>query len=450
MMGKINQSSSKQVVTNAEPHPWGRAGLWLLFLAPFFFISYGLSNWLASENPNVNYVVFAWEQHIPFIPWTIIPYWIIDVLYGISLFICITRKELNRHALRLLTAQIVAVVCFILFPLGFMFERPETVGIPGWLFTSLSNFDQPYNQAPSLHITLLVILWVLFAHHLPRVFVWPFHILCVLIGVSVLTTYQHHFIDIPTGALLGFLCVWLWPLEGNTVFDTGAWAQQPRRWKIAGYYLLVVVVLTILAFGYGGFALWLLWPAVSLLLVALNYVYFGSEGFQKNDNGRMSTASKWLYSPYLLCAYINSRLWTRNESKAVPMYDGISLGRLPSRQDIVTADYDAIVDMTAEFTKTHHGIDWHAIPSLDLLVPSEEDLIKAARVIAEWEQKGHVLVACALGYSRSALAIIAWLLLTRRSESVDEAIAWVRQQRPGIVINDDARATLDNLAQDFR
>ena len=60
---------------------------------------------------------------------------------------------------RLLTAQVVAVVCFILFPLRFTFRQPATDGIPGFLFDALTSFDKPFNQAPSLHIALLVILW---------------------------------------------------------------------------------------------------------------------------------------------------------------------------------------------------------------------------------------------------------------------------------------------------
>ena len=72
------------------------------------------------------------------------------------------------HARRLLTAQIVAVVCFILFPLKFTFQQPETHGLAGFLFAALTSFDKPFNQAPSLHIALLVILWRLYARHLPR------------------------------------------------------------------------------------------------------------------------------------------------------------------------------------------------------------------------------------------------------------------------------------------
>ena len=424
--------------------------MWLLFLGPFFFVSYGFSNWLASQSSNVGAIVFEWEQYIPFIAWTIIPYWVIDALYGISLFICTSRKELNRHAMRLLTAQIVAVICFIIFPLSFTFERPETTGLTGWLFASLAKFDQPYNQAPSLHIALLVILWALYVRHLPRQWVLSFHILAALIAISVLTTYQHHFIDVPTGALLGFFCVWLWPLEGKTVFASAQLTNDLRRWRIASYYLLSVVVLGIAAFVIGGIALWLLWPAVSLFLVALNYLYLGSAGFQKRANGEMSIAAKWLYFPYLLGAYLNSRYWTRKEPKSVPICDGVHLGRMPTRHDIKTLGFNAIVDLTAEFNKTYNGIDWHAIPNLDLLVPSKADLLKAVRLIMQLEQKGTILVTCALGYSRSALTIMAWLMLTKRAKTMDEAISFVQAQRPSIVISETARMTLADLVQESR
>ena len=47
-------------------------------------------------------IVFAWERSIPFLDWTIIPYWSINVFYGLSLFVCATRTELDTHARRLL------------------------------------------------------------------------------------------------------------------------------------------------------------------------------------------------------------------------------------------------------------------------------------------------------------------------------------------------------------
>lgn len=65
-----------------EGRPWRRALLWLAFLGPFFFISYGGSNWLASQRTDVGAIVFAWERHIPFVAWTIVPYWLIDRNYS--------------------------------------------------------------------------------------------------------------------------------------------------------------------------------------------------------------------------------------------------------------------------------------------------------------------------------------------------------------------------------
>ena len=81
------------------------------------------------ERLGVTPTLFSWTVWLcaglsPFWPWTIVPYWIIDLLYGLSLFVCASKGELDTHAKRLLTAQLVAVFCFIAFPFSFTFERP--------------------------------------------------------------------------------------------------------------------------------------------------------------------------------------------------------------------------------------------------------------------------------------------------------------------------------------
>lgn len=78
-------------VPAAQGRPWLRAVAWLALLAPLFFLSYGFANWLASQRANVGSIVFEWERHVPFIPWTIVPYWTIDAFYGLSLAVCATR-----------------------------------------------------------------------------------------------------------------------------------------------------------------------------------------------------------------------------------------------------------------------------------------------------------------------------------------------------------------------
>ena len=64
-----------------------RAALWLVLLGPFFYASYGLANWWAGTRAQVPSVVFAWEQHIPFLAWTIFPYWSLNLFYAASLLL---------------------------------------------------------------------------------------------------------------------------------------------------------------------------------------------------------------------------------------------------------------------------------------------------------------------------------------------------------------------------
>ena len=152
----------------AAGRPWRRALAWLLVLGPFFFLSYGFATWVSAQRSAVAYIVFDWEQHVPLLPWTIVPYWLMDVLYGLSLLLCATRRELDTHARRLLVTQLLAVSCFLLFPLRCTFVRGDVGGAFGGLFYLLMSFDQPFNQAPSLHIALLVVLLEPYLRVVPR------------------------------------------------------------------------------------------------------------------------------------------------------------------------------------------------------------------------------------------------------------------------------------------
>ncbi|MDR6715153.1 membrane-associated phospholipid phosphatase [Pseudomonas hunanensis] len=417
-----------------------RGVLWLLLLGPFFFLSYGLSNTHTATRDDVGSLVFAWERQMPLWPWTIIPYWSIDLLYGLSFLLPRNRREMDRHALALLTAQLICVACFLLWPLRFTFERPELSGLFGWLFDVLMGFDKPFNQAPSLHIALLVIIWTMFARHVQGpIGRWLMHAWMGLIGVSVLTTWQHHFIDVPTGALVGFVCVWLWPREGRLPLLAMRPATDPKRWRLGAYYSLGAALCAGLALGFGDAWLWLLWPAVALLIVALNYALLGASGFQKGADGRLSTAASALLAPYLLGAWINSRGWTCKHPQADEVCDGVFLGRIPGRGE--AAGFTAIVDLCAELPCAYRpGKDTPApagyvsVPSLDLVVAELDVLRQAANAIERLRRKGPVLVCCALGFSRSASAVAAWLLVSGRCRRVVEAEALIRLARPGIVL----------------
>ncbi|QCO66891.2 phosphatase PAP2/dual specificity phosphatase family protein [Luteimonas yindakuii] len=427
-----------------DPRPWRRAIAWLALLGPFFYASYGFANAMAARRDGVPSVFFGWEQEIPFVAWTIIPYWTTNAFYVASLFVCRTRNELDTHCLRLLSAQILAVVCFLIWPLAFSFDRPPVDGLPGHMFAALESFDRPYNQAPSLHIALTIILWTLYARHLQGASRWLLHAWFALVCVSVLTTWQHHFIDVPSGLAAGWLCIWLLPGEKHSPLYAVRFSRAHARLRLAMAYLAGSAGCALLAMAQGGTWLWAWWPALSLAMVALNYAFLGPAGFQKRADGRMSLAARWLYAPYFLVAWINSRLWTLRHPGPVEVAGGVWIGRIPSqssRQDFI------VVDVCAELPLPGGARPGDRIvPMLDLVMPSSAQLLAAADAIRTARQHGPVLVCCALGYSRSAVSVAAWLLRDGSATDPDEAIARVRIARRQIVLGTAHRRLLHALS----
>ncbi len=415
------------------PAPWKRSLIWLAFLGPFFFLSYGLANWAAEQRAVTQVLFFDWEPRIPFLPWTILPYWSIDLLYGLSFLLCRDRFEVDRHALRLLSVQLISVAFFLLLPLRFGFGRPATSGLFGALFDALAGFDKPYNQAPSLHIGLLVIIWARFAGASRGLWRAAVHGWAVLIAVSALTTYQHHFIDIPTGALVGLFGLWLWPDAGPCALTPLALTDSAVRRRVAGGYLVAALLLTGLATALGGVFLWLDWGSAALALVALIYAVPGAAGFQK-QHGRHSLAAGLLLAPYVLGAWLSSRWWTRRDPRSVVVSEGVWLGRLPTARDMAAGNFSALCDLTAELPAPRGGWRYFGQPMLDLVPPTPAQLGTAAAQIESLSRGGSLLVCCALGYSRSACAVAAWLLSSGRAQDVDEAIARVRAHRPQVVL----------------
>ncbi len=425
--------------------PWQRGVAWLLFLGPFFFLSYGFANSMAARWQVSDSLVYDWERHIPFLPWTILPYWSIDLFYGLSFLLCRTALQVDRHALRLLTAQLVSVACFLAFPLRFSFSRPDADGLFGALFDALAGFDLPYNQAPSLHISLLVILWVRFAAATRGPLRGLVDAWAALIAVSVLTTYQHHFIDLPSGALVGLLCLWLWPDEGPTPFSAARWTHSPERRRLAAYYLGGALAAASLGALLGGGGLVFLWLGIALALVALSYALLGPAGFQKRD-GRHALGAALLLAPYTLGAWLNSRLWTRNSPTPGLITDGVWLGRLPDSRAMQAVGFRALLDLTAELPAPKGDWAYMQMPWLDLVPPDSARLEEAAAAIEALRQHGPVLVCCALGYSRSASAVAAWLLATGRASSVDGALAILQQARPRVVLGPHHRQALARIS----
>ncbi|GKX54192.1 hypothetical protein SOASR030_03040 [Leminorella grimontii] len=410
---------------------WPKALLWLLFLGPYFFLTYGQVNQFTATRSDVATLVFGWESAIPFWPWTIVPYWSIDLLYGISLFVCTSRRELWIHGCRLALASTVACLGFLLFPLRFSFVRPASDGAFGWLFAQLELFDLPYNQAPSLHIILLWLLWLRFYPHVAPRWRWLLHGWFGLIGVSVLTTWQHHAIDVVTGLFVGMIISYALPMA-----KTWRWrpSRDPFARRLAGYYAIGSAACALFAVFLSGAGWLLLWPAFALLMVALGYCGLGDAVFQKNRQGRASPSARILLAPYWAGAWISFRYFSAKYSVSSDVTQVVALGSYPRGR----VGASAVLDMTSEWPRSRHvaHLPYIACPQMDLLAPSVEELQRAVLALNQLQDRGKVLVHCALGLSRSATVVAAWLVQQGNAESITQAVAQVQRARPGVILRE--------------
>jgi hypothetical protein len=267
------------------------------------------------------------------------------------------------------------------------------------------------------------------------------HLWFALIGVSVLTTWQHHFLDVPTGVAMGWLCVWLWPAQGRSPLAQWQWTRDATRWRLAGLYALGSALCLWLALAFSGWALCLGWPALSLALVALGYAALGAAVFQKQEDGGLSMAATWLLAPYLLAAWLNSRWWTRRAPRPQRVIDGVWLGRMPETD--AWLPMPTVVDVCAELPFRSKVRHYRSVPMLDLATPSPEALHRAADAIAHGRRHGEVLVCCALGYSRSAAAVATWLCRSGHADSADAAIRLLRRDCPWIVLDERHRDAIE-------
>ena len=399
---------------------WKTGFIYLAILAPVFFVLYNWSNdySAALNQKSVGEIVYDWEKNIPFLPWTILPYWSIDLLYGLSLFLPMTKFAQRQHALRLLVATPIAVCFFYFFPITFSTIKPEIHGIWKTLFEILTGFDKPYNQAPSLHIILLVIIWLIYLPHFKKTgrFLWYFW--CFLIGISVLTTFQHHFIDIPTGFLVGIFICYLFPLKEIHVLKR----QNLKSKQLAiGYLGLGFLLITV------GYLLKLLvslifiWLGISLFFIGLGYLSFGAIIYQKNENGLFTFSSKILHLPYRMLIKIIRKLFFDKKGKIQKITPEITIGNYDMSNH---NNCNAIFDLCTEYERKNFETKaYQNYPLIDLATPTLTELqIGVKKLDLLIQKNSSVYVHCALGLSRSSILVMGWLLFSKKVKNLDAAL----------------------------
>lgn len=181
--------------------------IWIGGANVVFFIVYGFCNYYASTLPpeKLYKLYFDWELSLPLIPWMIIPYRSIEILFFSTIFF-LSKEGLERYGKQMMLAMGIAAIIFVVFPGECGFKRPDpaSLGVFGSLFKILYSLDKPHNLYPSLHITYCYLGLRGFIDHAKKLWLKNlFGIWFILICCSVIFTYQHHVLDLVTGLLLG-------------------------------------------------------------------------------------------------------------------------------------------------------------------------------------------------------------------------------------------------------
>ena len=206
---------------------------------------------------------------------------------------------------------------------------------------------------------------------------------------------------------------------------------------------LAGAVLSALPSLFGGAWLWMLWVSVSLSVVAFAYLTGNAAVFQKQANGRLSAAATILLLPYLVGVRLNMAYWLCRKAKTARVRDDVSIGSVSGISD----DHPAVLDVCAEYPCPRYHGAYSTLPLLDMVAPSENDLMQAASLLETLRrQHGKVLTCCALGYGRSAAVVLTWLLVYGSCRDLAQATAELKQARPQMVLPPETATAVEAAA----
>jgi protein-tyrosine phosphatase/membrane-associated phospholipid phosphatase len=418
-----------------------------LALSVLFVAVYGTTAWLTSLRGDVGTWSFDWERHLPLVRWLIVPYMSLDLFFVAAPFLCADRAELRAFRRRMTAAILAAGVVFLMMPLQFAFPRPEPAGWTGPIFGMLHAFDRPYNMFPSLHIAIWMILAGTYDRHTRGGVRMITHGWFGLIVVSTVLTYQHHVIDVAGGFALAVCCYYLIPEED-------APQEVTRHAGLGVRYATGAAILAGLGMGLWPWGLPLLWPAVSLTIVA--GAYFGLyAGIARKRNGRLPIAATLILAPWLLGQQLSLFHYRRRCLPWNEVAPNVWIGRrLSDREAAMAVEHSvtAVLDLTGEFAEARPflSVAYLNLQVLDLTAPTPAQLRAAVDFINAHRGTGTVYVHCKIGYSRSAAVVGAWLLDAGLAATAEQAIASIRAVRPTLVVRPEARAAVQDFARELK
>ena len=184
-------------------------------------------------------------------------------------------------------------------------------------------------------------------------------------------------------------------------------------------------------------AVFLLYPALSLTLLAAAYAGPGPGLLLKRPSGRRSPLGWLLFGPYLLlgeASLASYRLLSREPAftRAGP---SLFFGRRLSAREGAAAGWAAVLDLAAELgaaSPRPAAPRYRSLPVLDGAAPAEAELRSAVAWVRSQSGGGPVYVHSALGHGRSACIVVACLLSDGAVRTAAEGAALLRSLRPGV------------------
>ncbi len=411
----------------------------MLYMGIYFFLLYGVANQYAALTAPHPSIPMSWEENIPFVPIFIIPYMSSDIIFIIAFFLPYTRLELRILAARIFFIVSISTIVFFLFPLEYSFHKPPIESFS--ILFGMLKADLPFNQLPSLHVAFAVVLWFSMKKYLHGLIRYLMLGWLWMVVISTLFVYQHHFIDLPFGAAVGLLAVYVISEERQLPFTHSF--TTPRGLKMALYYIVGAAILTISAFWLQShLSILLLWIAIAMLSVSVIYAF----GLNEWLSGKEAKASWWqwvLFAPYYIGHYIS---WCYYRHKIPLMHQldtNIYIGRHPSQYEYGLLQERGIVltlNLATEQQIQRCMMPQIRLPFLDQTIQSPQYLHKGVMLIEQHLNKP-IYIHCALGMSRTILLASAWLVY--RGYSVESAQNIVRKARPMYVASPYMQLTLE-------
>ncbi len=406
-----------------------------------FMLVYGACNTITSHRENVGTIYFEWEHWIPFIPWMVIPYLSIDLLFFAAPFIIRNEIDLVLYRKRILAVIFIAGFCFLMFPLKLAVGRKPLEGFLGFLWNPFLKMDQPHNLMPSLHIGLRTILAFVYSRNLQGNWKNAIGFWFSLIGFSTLLTHQHHIIDVFTGFVLGFTVLHWIPSQGFRVRDE------------KNIFMAIFSATIALACGSVLYSNWpnsflMLWPTVAFLLQAL--IYCGITGIAYDKfNGRLAWHTRLLFLPMIVGQWLSWRYYRLKSTPWSELLPQIWIGRLLNHAEAelaLSAGVSAVLDLTSEFSENPVLMSkpYLNIPTRDLTALNRAEIQLALDFIQLHETNGIVYIHCKAGFSRSVIVAAAYLLKSNRASNVSEALRLIQKNRPEVVFRPEVYIALED------